>query len=208
MRSVGKSYWEINYIVTTAYITLAQTHHSNFVLHCFNAKLLWKDSQNPVWPLWDSCPILDLINFQNNPNWSNSNTPEISLECALKYSKSSHLACIENFPLIRISSIWSVSMQPQLSKTCWVIWLSKDQSHYDYNQQWHNALSVVAFLRSCQPNPQRNQKRNMFDIKQINICVYVTQASAGFVRYTCTSVYRTDKPALAWAACPGILHRF
>ena len=60
------------------------------MFHYFNAKLLGKYSQTPVWQLGDSCQILDLINFPNNLTWSNSNTAGISLDSRLEYSKITH----------------------------------------------------------------------------------------------------------------------
>ena len=85
-----KSHWKINYIVTKEYIILASNQHSIFMFHYFNAKLLGKYSQTPVWQLCESCQILDLINFQNNLTWHNSNTARISLDSRLKYSKITH----------------------------------------------------------------------------------------------------------------------
>ena len=38
----------------------------------------------------DRCQILDLINFQNNLTWPNSNTAGISLDSRLKNSKITH----------------------------------------------------------------------------------------------------------------------
>ena len=70
-----KSHWKINNIVTTEYIILAYNQYSIFIFHYFNAKLLGKYSQTPVWQLCDTCQILDLINFQNN--LTNSNTAGI-----------------------------------------------------------------------------------------------------------------------------------
>ena len=75
-----KSHWKINHIVTTEYIILASNQHSIFIFYYFNAKLLGKYSQTPVWQLCDSCQILDLINFQSNLTWPNSNTAGISLD--------------------------------------------------------------------------------------------------------------------------------
>ena len=85
-----KSHWEINYIVATEYIILAKNQHSIFTFHFFNAKLVRKHSQTPVWQLCDSCQILDLINYQNNLTWPNSNTARISLDSTLKCSKITH----------------------------------------------------------------------------------------------------------------------
>ena len=93
-------------------------------------------------------------------------------------------SCAENFPLIQISSIFSVIFtrlwfkcqsvlmdQLHLSKACWELWLSDDQPHSDYNGQWQRALCTLAVLQSSQPNPQRNKKiRKMYAIKQIKIC--------------------------------------
>ena len=43
-----------------------------------------------MWPPCYNCQILDLIYFQNNLIWPNSNTAEISLDSGLKYSKITH----------------------------------------------------------------------------------------------------------------------
>ena len=61
--------------------------HSIFTFHYFNAELHGKYCQTPVWQLCDSCQILNLINFQNNLAWPNSNTAGISLDSRLKYIK-------------------------------------------------------------------------------------------------------------------------
>ena len=61
-----KSHWKINYIVTTEYIVLASNQHSIFIFNYFNAELLGKYSQTPIWQLCDSCKIIDLINIENN----------------------------------------------------------------------------------------------------------------------------------------------
>ena len=47
---------------------------------------LKKYSQTPVWQLCVSRQILDLVNFQNNLTWPNSNTAGNSLDSRLKYS--------------------------------------------------------------------------------------------------------------------------
>ena len=44
-----KSYEKNNYIVTSEYLILAENQHSIFIFHYFNAKLLGKYSQTPVW---------------------------------------------------------------------------------------------------------------------------------------------------------------
>ena len=59
--------------------------------------------------------------------------------------------------------------QLHLSKACWELSLSDDQPHSDYNGQWQRALCMLAVLQSSQPNPQRNEKGNMYAIKQIKI---------------------------------------
>ena len=93
-----ESHWKINYIVTTEYCILAKNQHSIFIFHYFNAKLLGKHSQTPIWQLCDSCQILDLINFQNTLTWPNSNTAGISLNSRLKYSKITHRYAAKNSP--------------------------------------------------------------------------------------------------------------
>ena len=81
------------------------------------------------------------------------------------------------------------------------------------------ALCILAVLQSSQPNPQRNEKkiRKMYAIKQIKICAeyrdmlprprldIICQVHLGFGLSASAQV--PDKPALAWVACPGILHR-
>ena len=61
--------------------------------------------------------------------------------------------------------------QLHISKACWELWLSDDQTHSDYNGQWQRALCVVAVLQSSQPNQKRNEKKwKIYAIKQIKIC--------------------------------------
>ena len=48
--------------------------------------------------------------------------------------------------------------------------IDQPHSHSDYNGQWQRALCMLAVLQSSQPNPQRNEKRKMYAIKQIKIC--------------------------------------
>ena len=101
---------KINSIVTTEYITLAQKQHSIFIIHYFNAKLLGKYSQTPVWKLCDSCQIRDRTNFQNNLSWPNSNTAGISLDYRLQYSKITHRYAKKpiHLVLVMITSHWSM----------------------------------------------------------------------------------------------------
>ena len=60
------------------------------IFNYFNVKLLAKYSQTPVWQPCDSCQIFDIINFQNNRTWPNSNTAGISLDSRLKYNTITH----------------------------------------------------------------------------------------------------------------------
>ena len=83
-----ESHWKNNYIVTPEYNILAYNQHSIFIFHYFNAKLLGRYSQTPVWQLCDSCQIIDLINFQNT--WPDSNSAGISLDSRLKYNVITH----------------------------------------------------------------------------------------------------------------------
>ena len=170
-----KSHWKINHIVTTEYIILAKNQHSFFIFHYFNAKLLGKYSQTPVWQLCDSCQILDLINFKTT--WLDLRTLLESvyiLGWNTVKLKSLHSlgSCAEKFPLTQIPSILSVIFtrlwfkcqsvlmdQLHLSKACWELWLSEDQPHSDYNGQWQRSLCTLAVLQSSQPNPQRNEKK-------------------------------------------------
>ena len=135
--------------------------------------------------------ILDLINFQNNLTWPNSNTAVISLDYRLKYSTATHRYA-KNYPFTWFlhwkfltdmdfihficQSVSPVACtcginasvflgQLHISKACWELWLSDDQPHSNYNGQWQRALCMVAVLQSSQPNPQRNKKkRKMYAI--------------------------------------------
>ena len=194
----------------------------------------------------DSCQIFDLINLQSSLTWPNSNTAGISLNSRLKYSKITHRYAKKlsiHFVLVLktshcyrfyLSISPPVALMPenvfmgqfQLSKACWELWLSDDQPHSDYNGQWQRALCMLAVLQSSQPNPQRNEKRKMYALKQIKICAeyrdmlprprlvcqepglrpsWICQVHRGFGLSASAQI--PDKPALAWVACPGILHR-
>ena len=113
-----KSHWKLNTLWPQNISFCPKNQQSIFIFHSFNAKLLGKYSQTLVWQLCDSCQILDLIDFQNNLSWPNSNTAGIGLDSRLKYSKITHRyaknphslsSCTENIPLIQISSILSVN---------------------------------------------------------------------------------------------------
>ena len=90
--------------------------HSIFTFHYFNAKLLGKYSQTPVWQLGDSCQIFDLINFKTT--WLDLPTllksvyvlgwNTVKLITGMLKSLHSLGSCAENFLLIQISSISSV----------------------------------------------------------------------------------------------------
>ena len=59
------------------------------------------------------------------------------------------------------------------------------------------------------PTEERKKNRKMYAIKQIKICAeylgWICQVHLGFGLSASAQV--PDKPALAWVACPGILHR-
>ena len=141
-----------------------------------------------MWQLSNSWPN----QFQNNLTWP-SNTPGISLDSWLEYSKITHMyakvspftwflcwklpidtdfihfICHFHQAVIKCQSV--LMDQLHLSKACWELWLSDDQPHSDYNGQWQRALCTLAVLQSSQPNPQRNEKiKKMYAIKQIKIC--------------------------------------
>ena len=138
-------------------------------------------------------------------------------------------SCAENFPLIQISSILSVIFtrlwlkcqrvflmgQLHLSKECWELWLSHDQPHPDYNGQWQRALCILAVLQISQPNPQRNETKGNYmlsnklrSVQNTGTCYpglgWICQVHLGF--HLSASAQVPGKPALAWVACPGILH--
>ena len=116
-------------------------------------------------------------------------------------------SCTENLPLIKISSILSVNFTSLWHKCQRVFWWASCTSarhagNFDClmtslilidNGQWQRALCMLAVLQSSLPNPQRNWKNR--------IC----QVHLGFGLSASAQV--PDKPALAWVACPGILHR-
>ena len=127
-----KLHWKINHIVTTEYIILAKinipsSYFTISMLNCLeDTPKLQFDSY-----VMSSCQILDLINFQNNLPWPNSNTAGISLDSRLIYSKIAHryskdspslASCAENFPLIQISSILSVNFTSLWHKCQRVFW--------------------------------------------------------------------------------------
>ena len=68
---------------------------------------------------------------------------------------------------------------------------------------------------STKPTEERKKIRKMYAIKQIKICAeyrdsypglgWICQVHLGFGLSASDQV--PDKPALAWVACPGILHR-
>ena len=60
--------------------------------------------------------------------------------------------------------------QLHLHKACWELCLSDDHPYSDNNGQWQRALCMRAVLLSSQPNPQRNTKWEIYDIKQVKIC--------------------------------------
>ena len=170
--------------MTTEYILLAWNQHSIFIFHYLNAELLGKYFQSPVWQLCDSCQILDLINFQNNLAWPNSEIQKNYSQVCKKLSI--HLV------LVLKTSQWyrfhpfylSISPVPWHK---WQIvslsWASCTSARHAGNidclttslilitmDNGRGALCMVAVLQSSQPNQQRNKKRKIYATKQIKIC--------------------------------------
>ena len=81
------------------------------IFNYFNAKLLAKYSQTPVWQPCDSCQIFDIINFQNNRTWPNSNTAGISLDSRLKYNTITH-SYAKNSPFTRLDLSDTPGLRP------------------------------------------------------------------------------------------------
>ena len=164
------------------------------MFHYFNAKLLGKYSQTPVWQLCDSCQILDLINFQNNLTWPNSNMLESSLDSRLKYSKITHMYAKKlsiHLVLVLKTSHWYrfhpfyLSISPVLWHKCQIIfsWASctsaRHAGRFDCLMTslilitMDNDRGHCAYLQSCKVTNQIHrgmQKRKMHAIKQIKIC--------------------------------------
>ena len=84
-------------------INIPSSYYTILMLNC-----LENTFKLQFWQLCDSCQIPDLINFQNNLTWPNSNTAGISLDSRLKYRKITHRcakkplqslgSCTKNFP--------------------------------------------------------------------------------------------------------------
>ena len=194
----------------------------------FHAKLLRKYIPTLVWQPCDSCQNVDMSNFQNNLTWPNSNTPEISIDSGLKYSKITGLqkaahspgSCAENFPLVQISSILCINFISSVNAR--VISSSCTSGRHVGRLDClvsrlilikiYNGTGYSAWRQSvrCPTKPTEELKKlKMYAIKQIKICTeyqYILPKPRLVVRYVWPSDY-PDKPALAWVACPGILHR-
>ena len=137
-------------------------------------------------------------------------------------------SCTENFPLIQISSILSVSFT-SLWHRCQIMfwWTSCTSARHAGSFDclmtslilitMDNGRGHCAYWQSCEiPNQTHSgKKRKMYAIKQIKICAeyrdmlpglgWICQVHLGFGLSASAQV--PDKPALAWVACPGILHR-
>ena len=139
-------------------------------------------------------------------------------------------SCAEHFLLIQIPYISSVIFTRLWLKCQRVFWWpsctsARHAGSFDClmtslilitmdNGRWH-----CAYWQSCKvPNQtHRGMKkiRKLYAIKQIKICAeyrtcypglgWICQLHLGFGLSASAQV--ADKPALAWVACPGILHR-
>ena len=184
-----------------------------------------------MWQLSDSWPN----QFQNNLNltWP-SNTAGISLDSRLEYSKITHryakvslftwflcwkLPIDTDFIHFICHFHQAVTEMPEnvlmgqlhLSKACWELWLSDDQPHSDYNGQWQMALCKF----STKPTEEWKKlgkcmlSNKLRSVQNTGTCYpglgWICQVHLGFGLSASAQV--PDKPALAWVACPGILHR-
>ena len=138
-------------------------------------------------------------------------------------------SCAENFPLIQISSIY-LSFSPGCDLNARVFWWTSCTSARHAGSfdclmtsliliTMDNGRGHCAHWQSCKvPNQtHRGMKkiRKMYAIKQLRsvqntgTCYpglgWICQVHLGFGLSASAQV--PDKPALAWVACPGILHR-
>ena len=136
----------------------------------------------------------------------------------------------ENFLLTQISSILSVIFTRLWLKCQRMFWWASCTSarhagSFDFQMTSFILITIdngrghCAYWQSCKvPNQtHRGMKkiRKMYAIKQIKICAeyrdmlprprLICQVHPGFGLSASAQV--PDKPALAWVACPGILHR-
>ena len=176
-----------------------------------------------MWQLSNSWPN----QFQNNLKltWP-SNTAGISLDSRLEYSKITHsYAKVSPFtwflcwklPIDKISSILSVFFTRLWLKCQTVFWWPSCTSaryagSFDCLMTslilitMDNGRGHCAYWQSCKfpnkPTEEWKKIRKMYAIKQIG---WICQVHLGFGLSASAQV--PDKPALAWVACPGILHR-
>ena len=138
-------------------------------------------------------------------------------------------SCTEKFPLIQISSILSVNFTSLMHWCQRVFWWASCTSarHAGSFDCWMTSLILItmdngrghcAYWQSCKvPNQTHRgiKKRKMYAIKKLRsvqntgTCYpglgWICHIHLGFLLWASAQV--PDKPALAWVACPGILHR-
>ena len=141
-------------------------------------------------------------------------------------------SCAENFLLIQISSILSVIFTRLWLKCQRMFWWARCISARHAGSfdclmtsliliTMDNGRGHCAYWQSCKVPNQKTHRgnffffRKMYAIKQIKICAEYRdmlprprldlQVHLGFGLSASDQV--PDKPALAWVACPGILHR-
>ena len=136
-------------------------------------------------------------------------------------------SCAENFLLINISSILSVIFTRLWLKCQRVFWWASCISarHAGSFDCLMTSLILIQWTMTegtvhtgspakfpTKPIEEWIKIRKMYAIKQIKICAeyrdmlgWICQVHLGFGLSASAQV--PDKPALAWVACPGILHR-
>ena len=159
-----------------------------------NAKLLGKYFQTSVWQLCDSCQVLDLIDFQNNLTWQNSNTAGICLDSRLEYSKITHRYSKRrsiHLVLVLMTFHWYIfhpfylSISPVLWHKCQRVFAwanctsTRHAGSFDCPKTSlilmtiHSGRGHWAWWQSCKVPSQTHteiKKWKMYAIKQIKIC--------------------------------------
>ena len=138
-------------------------------------------------------------------------------------------SCTENFPLIQISSILSVNFSSLWHKCHRVFWWAsctsaKHAGSFDCLMTslilitMDNGRGHCAYWQSCKVPNQTHRGMKKWKMYAINKLRSVQNTGTCYpgLGWICqvhldfglsASAQVPDKPALAWVACPGILHR-
>ena len=218
-------------ILTTLWhqnIILAKNQHSSFIFNYFDVNCL----ENTLKLLFDSYVTaikfltwlvfktwLDLIPILLESvkilGWNT-----VKLLTGMQTTIHSLASCTENFPLIQISSILSVTFTNLWHRYQIVFqWTNCSSASYAGSSDclmtslilmtMDNSRGHCAYWQSCKvPNQSHSVKKGKtYAIKQIKICAEYRDMLPRPWLGTCQVHLVPDKPALACVACPGILHR-